>query len=157
MADFASLKASITRPRTSVRLCLRGDLFAERERITRDLARELQTNDSLAGSAIASQLRDRASALDVEMSAATHEFTFEALSRSDFAAIEDAHPATDDGTPSREFFAALVAASLVDPELTADNVAELFDQLSDGQVEVLENAAWRVNRETGSLPFSGSD
>ncbi len=157
MADFAALKASITRPRKAIRLCLRGDLFAERERIVRDLAREVDVVDSLAGSSTAAGLRDRMSALELEMDDATHTFTFEALPRSTFADLEDTHPAAEDGTPSRQFLTALVAASLVEPELTTDNVAELFDTLSDGQVDVLETAAWAVNRETGSVPFSESD
>jgi hypothetical protein len=157
MSDFAALKASITRPRKAIRLCLRGDLFAERERILRDLAREVEHVDSLAGSGAAAVLRARLSQLEIEMDGATHTFTFEALSRSTFADLEDTHPAAEDGAPSRQFLTALVAASLVEPELTTDNVAELFDTLSDGQVDVLETAAWAVNRETGSVPFSESD
>lgn len=159
MTDFAALKASITRPRTTVKLCLRGDLFAEKERVTRDLVRELQQSDSLAGSEMARQLRDRETALDVEMADATHEFTFEALSRAAFTALEDANPPQESGQPSRTFISALVAATLVDPDLTPEHVAELFERLSDGQAEVLESAAWSVNRDTGSgkkLPFSAS-
>lgn len=154
MSDFASLKASITRPRTSVRLCLRGDLFAERERLNRDLARELENLDSLAGSAVAQQLRGRLDALTAEMEEATHLFEFEAVSRATFTELEDAYPAGDDGQPPRAFLNALVAASLVKPDLTADNVTELLGELSDGQVDVLESAAWAVNRETGTVPFS---
>lgn len=157
MSDFAALKASITRPRTSVRLCLRGDLFAERERLSRDLARELENLDSLAGSAVAQQLRGRLDALASDMEEATHQFEFEAVSRATFVDLETAHPAGEDGQPTREFLAALVAASLVKPDLTAANVSELLAELSDGQVDVLESAAWAVNRETGTVPFSESD
>lgn len=157
MSDFAALKASIARPRSSVRLCLRGDLFAERDRVVQELAREAAESASLAGSPVVTELRDRLTDLDLQMDKATHVFTFEAVPRSVFADLEDAYPPNDEGGPSKGFFVALVAATLVEPDLTADQVGELFDDLSDGQVDVLESAAWAVNREGGTLPLGVSD
>ena len=149
--DFDAIKAKIARPRATVRLCLRADLFAARDRLTRQLA--ASSDGSLAGGS--SEVRVKLDALDAEMDAATLEFTFEAVTRSVFADLEDAHPSEKDG-PSAAFMAALVATSLVEPDLTVEQVGELFENLSDGQVQVLEDAAWQVNRETGSVPFSVS-
>jgi hypothetical protein len=150
--DFAAIKANISRPRAGVKLCLRADLFAARDRLVREIA--ATSGDSLAGGS--SELRLKLGALEDEMRAATLEFTFEAVTRATFADIEDAHPSEREG-PSTAFMAALVATSLVEPDLTTEQVSELFANLSDGQVQVLEDAAWGVNRETGSVPFSASD
>jgi hypothetical protein len=150
--DFAAIKANISRPRQSVKLCLRADLFAARDRLVRQIA--ATSGDSLAGGA--SELRVKLGDLEAQMEAATIEFIFEAVTRSTFADIEDANPSEREG-PSAQFMSALVAASLVEPDLTTEQVGELFENLSDGQVQVLEDAAWGVNRETGSVPFSASD
>lgn len=150
--DFATIAATVKRPRQTVRLCLRADLFAARDRLVRELAGA--SSDTLAGPS--PSVRDKLAALDLEMEAATADFIFEAVSRATFTAIEDANPSTDDG-PSRDFMAELIAASVVEPEMTKAQVDELFGLLSDGQTQVIEDAAWTVNRETGSVPFSASD
>jgi hypothetical protein len=90
--------------------------------------------------------------VDDEMNAATTEFVFTALPRSEFTALEDAFPFEDDA-PTRDFLAALIAGSLTDPDVTLDQAKELLELLSDGQAQVLEDAAWSVNRDTSSLDF----
>lgn len=155
--DFDALKASIKRPRQAVQLCLRGDLVAARDRATRDLVNAVaEAGDSLAGSSEVGGLRDQLAAIEQEMLASTVTFEFEAVTRDEFAAIEDAAPVREDGRPTREFFTALIAASLIEPDLTSEQVASLLEELSDGQVDVLEATAWAVNRETGSIPFSAN-
>ncbi len=153
MSDFASLRSAISRPETTVELCLRGDLFAARARLVRQL--DEASGESLGGSVEAVGIREALDNLDVQIKAATREFTFTAVPRDVFVALEDEHKATDD-TIGRKFTAALVAASLTDPDLSTAEIGELMGLLSDGQAEVLATAAWEVNRETGHVPLSSS-
>lgn len=154
MSDFASLRSAISRPETTVELCLRGDLFAARARLVRQL--DDATGDSLGGSVEAIGIREALDSLDEQIKSATREFTFTAVPRDVFVALEDEHKANGAETIGRAFTAALVAASLTDPDLSTAEISELMGLLSDGQAEVLETAAWEVNRETGHVPFSNS-
>jgi hypothetical protein len=49
---------------------------------------------------------------------------------------------------------ALVAASAIDPVMTVEQVGELFEHLNSKQREELLGAAWLVNGEATSVPFS---
>ena len=154
--DFETLKAGITRPSSTVDLCLRSDLFAARQRTLGELSRVMRDEDTLAGSKAHSdaevEIMGRLRDLDAKMREATTTFTFTAMPRSAFTALEDVYPFHDD-TPSPAFLVELLAASMSDPELTTAQAGELLELLSDGQAQVLEDAAWAVNRETGSLDF----
>jgi hypothetical protein len=159
MSDLAALKADIARPRLELRLCLRADLFAREEALRNELARVvLQDGATLAGSPQAQEIRAQLDELTVQMEAATHTFTFQAVPRSEYATLEDANKPTSDGQYPPKFLEALVAASLLTPDLSTDDVAELFADLSAGQVDELETAALKVNRAAGvvDIPFSES-
>jgi hypothetical protein len=149
--DFDALTAQIKRPRKTIRLCLRADLFSERERIIAELARANSKN-TLARSGASSGLTAKLESLNAEMEKHTTDFVFEAMPRSSFADLEDAFPDVG-GLPSKEFLGSLLSATLIEPEITPAQVEKLLELLSDGQVEILENAAWGINRETGSVPF----
>ena len=155
MVTFADLKAAAKRPELSVTLCLRGDLFGERERLRKDLssARGSSSGDSLAGNPAIVTITARLVELDALMREASFQFTFRALPRSEFLMLEDTHPQKDEAG-SRAFFTAMVVASLIDPVLSAGEYTQLCADLSNGQVDVLESAAWSVNREVIDLPFS---
>jgi hypothetical protein len=110
--------------------------------------------DTLAGRATGTEKAalDVIKDIDAEMESATKTFTFQAMKRSDFTALEDAYP-YDEETPTSEYLTALLSETLVDPVMSVEQTAQLLDLLSDGQASVLEDAAWRVNRETGALDF----
>lgn len=153
--DFDALRKSIKRPRQAVDLCLRGDLVEARNRLIRDLTNR-RGSESLAGDPDGANLRAKLAEVEAEISAAVVVFTFEAVNRDQFAQLEEAHKYRDDGTPTRDLEVAVTAASLVEPDLSVEQVGELFGELSEGQVSELVAAAWGVNRETGSVPFVAS-
>lgn len=150
MADnLAEILAQTQRPEKSVDLCLRGDLFAQRQRLLRDLPASV---DSLAGGDpdVQIQLDD----IETQMRDSTRTFTFRAVGRSEFRAMREEYKKKDkDAEASDEYLADLIAVSLVDPDLSREDVAALLAALSDGQASVLEDAAWTVNQDT-DLPFT---
>ena len=150
MADnLAAILAQTQRPEKSVDLCLRGDLFAQRERLLRDLPASV---DSLAGTDPDVQIR--IDDIETQMRDSTRTFTFRAVGRSEFRSLREAYKKKDkDAEASDEYLADLIAVSLVDPELSREDINALLAALSDGQASVLEDAAWTVNQET-DLPFT---
>ncbi len=84
------------------------------------------------------------------------EFTFRALGAQAWSDLVAAHPGKADGDAwdPDTLAPALVAASAVDPVMTQDDVDELFEALNMGQRQALMDAAWQVNGEATSVPFS---
>ena len=146
--NLAQILAQTQRPEKSVELCLRGDLFAQRERLLRDLG----TSDSLAGPDPEVQIR--IDDIETQMRESTRTFTFRAVGRSEFRAMREAYKKKDkDPEASDAYLADLIAVSIIEPELSRDDVQALLAVLSDGQASVLEDAAWNVNQDT-DLPFT---
>ena len=106
-------------------------------------------------------------ALEDEAKEASEDFTFRGIGRQGFEALIDSHePTADQRKKARKdgdevqwnpdtFPQALVAASLVDPDLTEEEVQEIWDSPDWNQAELLElfAAALEVNttRRTASL------
>lgn len=151
MSDFDDLKALSSRPEITVSLCLDGRLFGERDRLRTELANSVPT-DSLAADPVAAAILVKINALDEKGKAATRDFTLQALPRARFRELEDAYPPnTKTGEFGKDFLANLAVECLTAPALTIEQYVEL--DLSAGQCAVIEDAAWAVNRATGTLPF----
>ncbi|MFR0351785.1 hypothetical protein [Streptomyces sediminimaris] len=146
------------RPREhTVRICLAGDVAAEVDRLEKQLAavsewRPASIADQHPGVEIAEQI----AAAREKMRAAEAEFTFRALGAKAWSDLVAQHPGkTEDQAYDAETLApALVSASAVDPVMTPEQVDELFEHLNNGQREELIGAAWVVNGEATSVPFS---
>lgn len=151
--DFEGLTARSKRPQSSVQLCLRGDLFAERAQLNRELAGLQAADQTLAGDPSRTAIKERLADLDEQMTADTVTFTFTAVARPVFGQLAATDPIEDD-IPSPGFLRALAAASLTDPVLTPEQFGVFADGLSKGQNDHLELAAWTVNNETVSVPFT---
>jgi hypothetical protein len=67
-----------------------------------------------------------------------------------------AHPSKDDNEAfdSETFPRALIAASCVDPVMSEEQVAELFEKINQGEVKKLFDAAWDVHNSSEMVPFS---
>lgn len=155
MAGIDDLLAQAQRPRITVALCLRGDLFAERARVVEQVATH---QDASLGDTRGVELRARLAMLDDAMKTATSEFTFQALPRNEYRTLRDSYAQDKNQGEQidREFLDALVAASLVVPELTGEETSRLLDALSEGQAATLEDAAWGVNQDTDAVPLLSS-
>lgn len=129
------------RPRTkTVRVCLRGDLAEQHERLEDELAearrRDEQTNEPNQAPAIARQI----AALEADIKEQSVDFTFQAIGKTAWSDLLAKHPPTKaqkelrlDHNPET-FSTAAIAASLVDPgDVTLEQVEQLAEHLSLGQ------------------------
>lgn len=160
MADIASILSRVKRPTAAVTLCLDADLFAEYQALDAQL-REGSRASSLAGNTEASALIAQMEALHGTMVASEVTFRFQALPSLQFANLRAKMPAKKEGHPEEEFVLAyhrwvceIVAASCIDPVMAQDDADLLADALADAQWRQLQNAAWEVNADIASIPFS---
>ena len=144
-------------PEHTVRLCLRGDLAAEHERLEAELAAlsDWQAS-SIADEDPRRPLAEQVRAVEDEMAESTETFTFRALGRRKYRELMDAHPdPKGEGMFNADTFPqALVAASSIDPEMSVVDAERLFDVLNAGQVELLFMGAYVVNEGPTQVPFS---
>lgn len=159
--DAKAIIASARRPETSIDVCMRGDLAAEHEQLDAELQRA-QADDGWVATSVADVhpaigLAARIAAIETQMADSIVSFRFRALPRKEWDAFLDAHPArpqTDERFNMDTLPVAIVSACLVDPEMTIEEVDELFDVLSEGGRSALFQAAWSVNQEVAAIPFS---
>ena len=120
----------------------------------------------------APKLAEQIRKLEAEIEASALAFKFGAVSSREWSDLLAANPPTkkqlkdvaDRATDWRHrpvldhnpdtFPAAVVAASAIDPEMTAEQVAALAEELGPDQFELLWSAAYEVNRGGESAPKS---
>lgn len=157
MPDIKEVLAKAKAREHTVAICLAGDVAAEVERLEAELADASQWQpESIADQHPGLAIAERIAEARERMKAAEVEFTFRALGAKAWSDLVAAHPGKTDGEPwdVDTLAPALVAASAVDPEMTPDDVAELFETLNFAQRQQLIDAAWHVNGEATSVPFS---
>jgi hypothetical protein len=163
-------------PEAVVEIVLRGDLAVEHEQLTRQLEDiKSRPATSLAGSG-AGPVEERLFELANEMRESVLAFTLRALPRGkrpgdrrpSWRELREQYPPREkNGEIVREDILAgfvnaadfpepLVKASVVDPELTDDDWADLMPSITDGQFDELVNAAWNLNRGKVDIPFSSA-
>lgn len=184
MADGKSLADVVAhvRPRTkSVRICLRGDLAEEHDRLSAELVeaqRRDKESDSLGAGAEAPAIAERLVDLEQQMRDTLVTFTFQAMGKSAWSDLLASHPPTKsqkddlrlDHNPET-FSVAAITASLVEPsDASLEQVENLANILSLGQWSRLWQACLAANIEgddpgessaaslllRGSRPSSGS-
>ncbi len=161
MTDVRDLIAKAKRRESVYRLCLAGDLVAEHQA----LEAELDTLMAAGGWTSAADDDENptvvlaAKILDVQqrMADQTVDLRLRALKRADYEALLEAHPPRDGNDEvfnGKTLLTPLLAACLVDPEMTEREVDDLLDVLNEGQRQRLGAAAIEVNLETTTVPFS---
>lgn len=166
--SFTDLLKGAKLPEASHPVCLRADLTAEFEAAERELElirKQPRQTDSLAGSPAAGLIR-RIEEIQQDMTAATYTFRLRALPKSKWRALvasypprkdEKGEPVADDvqiGVNREEFLDALIKVSVIDPEMTEEQWADLLDTITDRQYSDLCDEAWFLNRGEVSVPFS---
>lgn len=157
MPDIKEILAKAKPREHTVRICLAGDVAAEVERLEAELsAASGWQAESIADQHPGIEIAERIKDARERMTAAEVEFTFRALGAKAWSDLVAQHPGkTDDEAWDAETLApALVAACAVDPAMTQPEVDELFEALNVGQRQQLIDAAWQVNGEATSVPFS---
>lgn len=146
------------KPRTStVVLYLAGDLAARIDSLQSQLASlgpwapgsMADVDPSLA---IVAELRE----LQDQVRDSAVEFTLQALTDTEWSALLLQHPArhAEELFNPDTLFPALIAACCVEPVMSLSDYEALGKVINKGQRESLEAAAWRVNNEATTVPFS---
>jgi hypothetical protein len=160
--DIEALLAEAELPETSVTLCLKGSLASRFEALDAQLSARPSTPGSLAGDVEAGQIAAELAAIRAEMLDHERVFLLRAMPALPFAAIRAAQPEKA-GKSDTEFADAyhlwvcqVVAGTCYDPEMTVEQVDRLCAVLSDGQWRRLSNAAWSINHDDSTIPFSAA-
>lgn len=157
--DIEALLDQAEQPEKLVPICLRGDLRAEWEELERQLQEARRSpRSSMAddgGRAVAEQMAE----LEKRMQSATVTLRLRALPRREWKKLIEAHPPQSDadkrvGVSQATFYDALIARCLVEPEITAEQLARMLDVITSGQYDQLAEAAWGLNRRDVDVPFS---
>jgi hypothetical protein len=114
--------------------------------------------DSLAAANPAEGLARQIQAARQRMRESQVDFRLRALGDKAWSDLVAAHPSpnADQLFDPATFPKALVAACCVDPDMDETQAAELFEVLNEGQRNDLWRAAYAVNVEATSVPFSVS-
>jgi hypothetical protein len=184
MKNFKTMLGAAKLPERIVDVCLRGDLAAAHHEAEAKLAEaQRKPSDSKEGSGVGALIAE-VERIQEQMRDSTYPFKIRALSRPRFRALMKAHPPRetdgkmdeDDATVgfNREtFFESLLKVTTVEPDMGVDvdtyfaelhkgnnpplpdgDWPELLDKLIDRQFGDLTDAAWFVNRDEVSIPFS---
>ncbi|MGM9380345.1 hypothetical protein [Streptomyces antibioticus] len=151
------LKQAKPRERT-VQVCIRGDLASEVERLTDELAavagnwQPQSIADEHPGRKIAAELEKARTAAK----AAEEAFTLRYIGDRRYHDLLAAHPSGDPNElfDDRTFPKALIVASCVDPQMTAEQAEALFEIVNQGEQKKLFDAAWEVHNGANVSPFS---
>jgi hypothetical protein len=156
MARFADVRAAFVAREKAVTLVADGGLLAEHEAAVAQLSRALgAARTSLADGSAVHELAEQVTNLEARIAASSVTFRFRGLGRTKFRALLAEHPGDDDAAFDRDTFPpALVAACSLDPVMSAADVRDLADAITDGQFDALFGACWDACREVDGVPFS---
>lgn len=155
MTTAKDLLATARLRESTLRLVTRGDLLAEHEEAVADLERLTKAAVSVTDETAAAA--ELVQSLEADIEASTVTLRFRALSRSAYQALLTEHPGRegeDEVWNWQTFVPALIAACLIDPVMTVDEVVELLDLITEGQRDELFSAAYDVNQSVTRVPFS---
>ena len=142
-----------------VRVCLRGDLLAEWDRLESRLqaARASGVRGSLAAPAPGVDIAQRMEDLGEQIAAAQQEFRVRGLSSKGMSDLIAAHPPVHGEKSAWDpdtFVPALLAACVVDPVMTVEQAMALLAVLNRDQTNALFGAAWDASTGAVDIPFS---
>ncbi|CAM5681243.1 MULTISPECIES: hypothetical protein [Streptomyces] len=144
----------------TVPLYLAGDEAAEVERLEAELAGLSGTwqPDSLGAKHPGEKLAKQIAAARERLKKSKVDFRLRSLGRLAYSDLVAAHPSKDKNQlwDPATFPQALLAECCIEPVMSAEQVAELFEVLNEGQRTELCQAAYDVNAEATSVPFSVS-
>jgi hypothetical protein len=164
------------RAESTYEVCLRADLNADWQDANRKLERaqeEARSSNSKESPALG-DLAERVRAIEAEMAEHTETWRLRAMPKHKFRALVADHPPRLDennepiaedrqiGLNRATFFPALLAESVIDPDLDGEDWAWLLGDegdddsgiLNDLQIGTLNDIAWFLNRGEVSVPFS---
>jgi hypothetical protein len=158
--DIESIIGETEPAETSVTLCVKGSLRAEYERLDAQLGDIEQAISNLAGGDTAG-ITSRMAELRKQMLAYERTFNLRAVEPLPWSNLVARRPVKTPGMTDEDYaplyyawVCEVVAVSVVDPVMTPDQAARFRDRLSAGDWQKLANAAWNVNDDSSTIPFS---
>lgn len=158
MPNIEDILAQATPRQRTVQVCVRGDLASEVER----LADEMETaTKEWEPSSIADEHPGRKLAAELKAAreaakAAEVPFVLQFIGDRAYSDLLAAHPSDNPNElfDDRTFPNALIVAACVDPKMTAEQAAQLFEKVNRGEQKKLFDAAWEVHNAADVSPFS---
>jgi hypothetical protein len=158
MASIEDILAEARPRERTVKVCIRGDLAGRMEELQDALAQTStdwepsDLSEMHPGRAIAEEMK----ALREQIHAAERPFTLRYIGDKAYSDLMAAHPSkeADEAFDSETFPRALIAASCVDPVMSEEQAAQLFEKINEGEIKRLFDAAWDVHNSSEMVPFS---
>lgn len=142
----------------TVRVCIRGDLAGQAERLADELAQASEDWEpaDLTDVHPAREIAERLKAVREQARKAEVPFTLRYIGDKAYSDLIAAHPSKNESElfDSATFPRALIAASCVDPVMSEEQATELFETLNQGEIKKLFDAAWDVHNSADLVPFS---
>ena len=148
---------ALAKPReTKVRICVAGDLAADADQLTAELAAlKSKPGMSLADGEERVRIQTEIDEIAALMREAEVEVRFRALppkELSDLIAEHPPRPGKEEEWNLETFPPPLVAACAIEPAMSVSEVDELFKVLNEDGRARLFNGAWRANHAATSIP-----
>lgn len=158
MPDIKDLLAKARPRERTVKVLLDGQLAGEIERLEaelREVSEDWQPSD-LTEQHPGRKVSEQIAKLREKVKASEVPFLLRNIGDKAYSDLVAAHPSTDpnEAFDSVTFPRALIAASCVDPAMAPEDVAALFEVITQGQIKDLFDAAWDVHNSSGLVPFS---
>ena len=157
--DVEALIAGVRRPERTVPICLRGDLLAAWDDLSRQLeARAGTPVTSLADAPAGRDIAEHMTALAAQIAASERVVRLRGLSDRALSDLTAQHPprtGRDEMWDPTTFPPALLAACAVDPVMTGEQAGRLLETVTRGDAARLFTAALEASTHAVSVPFSG--
>lgn len=145
-------------------ICIKGSLRAEYDLLEAQLQGAARVATNLAGDQAAIAAAERLAELAEEMRTWERPFHLRAIApRKRWRNLNARRPVKTPGMDDDDYadlyhpwLCTIVAATLVSPVCTPEQVERLADKLSDGDWSKLANDAWNVNDKSANIPFSAA-
>lgn len=162
--DIESIIGEAEPAETAVTICVKGSLRAEYERLDAQLGDVSTVAINLAGDSPGSEIAARMAELREQMHAFERTFTLRAVTpKRAWRNLKAKRPVKAQDMDEEAYadlyhpwVCAVVAASALDPAMTPEQAQRLADRLSDGDWSKLAQAAWSVNDDSSTIPFSAA-
>jgi hypothetical protein len=159
---FEEIKAKASRPATVVSLCLDGAALGEIRALERQLA-EAPLPTNLGERNPATVIAEQIQAVQARVAESMVDFHLRAVRGVDWVPFWETRPTPAEGESAEEFNARwfpfvcqIVSLTCVDPVMTPEQVVELVDDLPMDSWLELSEAAWALNTNKVSVPFSAA-
>lgn len=154
--------AQARRKTSTVKVCLRGDLLAEHDRLEELLAEARRRDDIENRPAEAASIAQQIEDLEREISDTETAFTFQAIGQKAWTDLIALHPPSEQDREDgwefnpRTFSVAAVAASAQTPAMTEEQAGRLYDLCTFGQWERIWSVCLAANVHGTDVPFSAA-